>query len=224
MRHTPLARFHKPGTPVHARHVALHANELGGNVGVGTFEKLTASGRFDACCTVVGAEIDGSQVQFASSGQIAQLGLFGKFEVVLNDFLGGQFITVDELQVAAGALAKVGPDINSVQFQSSDSRELHETLSSFGPRNSDGFGNSSNGEIEQVFIDAGRGIQGEVFALFFSGDKPDHIFIQTNFTNHDGGALRNAYQNNVEPVLREIAAAAGLATDQIFTQDEPPTP
>jgi hypothetical protein len=218
MRQPARSTLRKPAHRTLPTHADLHGSEVGGGTAKGAFQRFAEIGNFDNCCQVTQESVDGSQIHFASTGQIAELGVFGKFESVLNNFFGGQFMTVDELKVASGALGKGAPDVNIVGFSSNDGREQHQTIVEFGHTRPIDFGGGNNGVIEQVFTDIGRGVNEEVLALFFSGDKPTRIVIETFFANNDGGAQRDAYQAKVEPVLREIAASMGFATNEIFSQ------
>jgi hypothetical protein len=106
------------------------------------FSRVTNIANFNVVPVVTRLDEDGTQVQFATSAELLQLGaggVFGRFATVLNDFIGGRLVSLEEY-----AMLNIAPHTSD--------RDIHQAEVSFTGTN--GFSqvvNGSNGSTDSVF-------------------------------------------------------------------------
>ena len=212
-----IPQLRKPILRAAASQADLHVSELGGGALKGAFNRVIQTGDFEGgCCSTSSTQVDSNSLLLASSSQIAQLGVFGVFENALNNFFGGQLLTVDEFKVLSAGPQRVGPEINIIEFHSTTGNEFHESVVEFS-RGRNIFGDSSDLVLEQVAGSIGRELNENVLAIFFRGDQPTRVILETFFNHQDGGAMSDAYKASVEPKLRELTRELGLPDNEIFS-------
>jgi hypothetical protein len=218
MNNIASLRLQKPSRRTADSLALLHGSEVGGGKLEGAFTRFVQSGDFEGnCCSTTSTSVDGSQIGLATRADIAQLGVFGLFENALNGFFGGQLMTVDEVKMLASSSQKGSPEINVVGFQSTDGREVHESVVEFSRDGRNLFGDGNTKLFEQVTTGIGTELNEEVLALFFRGDQPTRVVVETFFNHQDGGAMSAAYKATVEQKLHELAQALGLPDNEIIS-------
>jgi hypothetical protein len=159
--------------------------------------------------SVSDAFVDGSTFHFATSAALATLGIFGRVEGLLNDFMGGGLVSVDEFALLGQSVDTFPAEINAVLLMGAGGRPVRESEVQVG-RTAD-YGDIASMHT-QVAIGIGTFAQ-EVVQFTTHTDGTSNLFI---YSLLNSASEKARYLTEVEPRLHSLLdGVAGLTVQDV---------